>query len=93
MHARLITDHCIIKKRAFVDGLLTYGMPPTYADVIAPNILNVELHDPNKAYVDVKCPRMFYRFVVQKKRDRWRIASIKWKVIETDEWINGLIGM
>ena len=93
MHARLITGHCTIKKRAYVDGLLTYGRPPTYADVIATNIFNVELHAANKAYVDAKCPRMFYRFVVQKKRDGWRIASIKWKVIETDEWIIGLIGM
>ncbi len=92
-HATLIADHCTAKKRAYVDGLLTFGQPPTYADVVESNIFNVELNAPNKAYVDARCTWMYYRFVVHKKRNGWRIDSIKWKTGDADEWINGLIGM
>jgi hypothetical protein len=92
-HAALIRDHCTAKKRAYVDGLPTYGQPPTYADVVASNIIKTELYAPNKAHVDARCTQMLYRFVVHKKRDGWRIEGIKWKIGDADEWINGLIGM
>ena len=92
-HARLIADHCTAKKRAYVDGILTYGEPPSYADVVDANIVNAELCAPNIVNVDANCKLKIYRFVVQKKRDGWRIDSIKWKLIETDKWENGLIGM
>ena len=92
-HATLVTRFCTAKKRAYVDGLPTYGIPPTYADVIAENIVNAELCASNKAHVDVRCARMCYRFVVQRKRDGWRIDSIKWRVGDKDGWTNGLIGM
>ncbi len=92
-HARLIADHCTAKRRAYVDGLLTFGQPPTYADVVESNIINAELYAPSKAFVDARCTRKLYRFVVHKKRDDWRIDSIKWKIDAADEWTNGLIGM
>lgn len=92
-HADIIAEHCTAKKRAYVDGMLTFQKPPTYADVVETNVINAELCAPNRAYVDARCTLMFYRFVVLKKRDGWRIDSIKWKVRNADEWTNGLIGM
>ncbi len=92
-HATLIAVHCTVKKRAYVDGLLTSSKPPTYADVVEGNIISAALSAPNRAYVDARCTWKLYRFVLHKKRDGWRIDSIKWKVGETDEWKNGLIGM
>lgn len=92
-HASLIAEHCTSKKRAYVDGLLVYAKPPTYVDVVESNIIHAELNAPNKTYVDVRCTRMIYRFVVQKKRDGWRIDGIKWKIADADEWTNGMIGM
>jgi len=92
-HAALIADHCTAKKRAYVDGLPHYSKPPKYADVVEGNIINAELFAPDKACIDVKCAAIFYRFVVHRKRDGWRIESMKWKIIEKDDWKNGLIGM
>lgn len=92
-HAANIAEHCTVKKRAYVDGLLTFQQPPTYGDVVEKNIINAEMAAPNKAHVDVRCTRMIYRFVVHKKRDGWRIDGIKWKIADADAWINGLIGM
>jgi len=92
-HAALIADHCPSKRRAYVDGLPTYRRPPTYGEVVDGNIVYAELTAPNKVLVDVRCTLVFYRFVVLRKRDGWRIDGIKWRVVETDEWSNGLIGM
>ena len=92
-HAKLIADHFTTKKRAYVDGSLTYSDPPTYVDVVDRHIINAEFFASSKAYVDFQCRVTFYRFVVHKKREGWRIDSIKWKVVDTAEWSNGLIGM
>ncbi|MEW6306258.1 MAG: NTF2 fold immunity protein [Verrucomicrobiota bacterium] len=92
-HARLIQDHCTPKKRAYVDGQLTYCRPPTYGSVVEQNLIHMELGSPTKTFIDFNTPFQHYRFVVVKKGGIWKVDSIKWKVIPTDDWKNGLIGM
>ncbi len=96
-HAALILEFCTIKRRAYVDGLLSYGMPPTYGDIKEEAIIFEENPSKSRTHIDVKCPRLIYRFVVLKKQDGWRIDSIKWKSNwtghETENWQNGLIGL
>jgi hypothetical protein len=95
-HADLIAEFCTIKKRAYVDGYPTFSIPPHYGEVGSETIILEEYPSKTRAYIDVKCQRIIYRFVVQKKKDGWRIDSIKWKSnwegYETEEWKNGLIG-
>jgi len=90
--ANLIQTHCTGKKRAYVDGLLSYSRPPTYENVTEDNLLNAELVSPTRAHVDAKGLLSFYRFVVVNKRDGWRIDSLKWRVSTEDSWEKGLIG-
>lgn len=93
LHQTLITQHCTPKKRTYVDGLPTFGTPPTYDGVSSAQVFHTELAAPGKVFVDVRSTRMLYRFVVKSTRAGWRIDSIKWKITEASEWINGLIGM
>ena len=91
-HANLIKTHCTIKKRVYADDLSCYSEPPTYADVVEDNIFNVAVASKNRVHVDVKCTFKNYRFVVVRKKDGWRIDSIKWNVTMDSPWKNGLIG-
>lgn len=90
--AKLIQDHCTPKKRVYVDGMMSFRQPPTYGDVVEANLMHMELASPTKAFVDFNSPMTFHRFVVMRKGGVWKIDSIKWKVIPTDDWKNGLIG-
>ena len=41
--AKLIQDHCTLKKRVYVDGLLSFRQPQTYGDVVEANLMHMEL--------------------------------------------------
>lgn len=91
-HAALIAEHCTIKKRAYVDGLLSYSQPPVYADIVAGNRIGAEAVTAKKVHLDLGGSRMQYRFVVIFSKGEWRIDSLKWRVHESQPWTNGLIG-
>ena len=89
----IIYDFCTHKKRSYVDGLYSYGIPPTYALVVDENIVNVEAVTRSRTHVDTKLLRSHaYRFVLLKKKDGWRIDSVKWRFSDHKEWENTLIG-
>jgi hypothetical protein len=91
-HAAIIAEHCTVKKRVYVDGMLSYGEPPTYRDVVAKNLLAAELVNAKRAHIDFKGSWVSHRFVVLFKNGEWRIDSVKWRVSPSDSWTNGLIG-
>jgi hypothetical protein len=93
-HANVLASFCTIKKRAYVDGGMTFANPPTYAELDADKILKVELVSKSRAHVDTTKLRLLeYRFVVLKKRDGWRIDSLKCRTPPNVEWSNTLIGL
>lgn len=93
-HTRILATFCTIKNRAYVDGGFSFGKPPTYAELRPKKIVGVDLFSKSKAHVDTKALRFYeYRFVVIKKRDGWRIDSLKCRVPPNGEWKNRLIGM
>lgn len=92
-HARILETFCTVKRRAFVDGGVSFRTPPAYADLDAERIVAVELVAKSRAHVDAQALDFLYRFVVLKKRDGWRIDSLKYRLPPNTEWINTLIGM
>ena len=90
--AKLVQVHCTPKKRAYLDGPMSFSEPPTYGDVVEANLMHTELASPGKAFVDFNVSHTYYRFIVTNKGGVWKIDSIKWKVIPTDNWKSGLIG-
>jgi len=89
----IIRSYCTNKKRAYVDGVYSYAQPPVNEQVVEANISNVEQITRTRAYVDTnKLQGNAYRFVVLKKKDGWRIDSVKWRFSDNDEWKNTLIG-
>ena len=80
-HAKVIKDYCTPKKRAYVDGILAYRSPSTYAKVIKKNIAGTENVTKSRIHVETKklpdVPDRAYRFVMLKKKDGWRIDSEK----------------
>ena len=91
-HAAMIAEHCTVKKRAYVDGLLSYSRPPTYEDVVGANVLGAAAVTAKKVHLDFGDSQMQYRFVVVFAKGEWRIDSLKWRDHESRPWTNGLIG-
>ena len=93
-HAGILTTFCTVKRRAYVDGGGTFADPPTYGELDAEKITAVDLVAKSRAHVDTKVLKFLeYRFVVVKKRDGWRIDSLKCRMPPNTEWNNTLIGM
>jgi hypothetical protein len=93
-HARILATYCTKKKRAYVDGGGTFATPPTYAELDADKVDKVDVVTKSKVHVDTKVLKFLeYRFVVLKKRDGWRIDSLKCRMPPNEEWNNTLIGM
>ncbi len=93
-HARVLATFCTIKRRAYIDGGVTFATPPTYAELDPEKIVSVQLVTKSRAHVDTKTLKFLeYRFVVLKKRDGWRIDSLKCRMPPNAEWNNTLIGM
>lgn len=93
-HARILEMFCTEKRRAYVDGGVSFATPPTYAQLDAERIAGVEEVTKSKAHVDTAVLRLLeYRFVVLKKRDGWRIDSMKSRMPPDTVWTNTLIGM
>lgn len=89
----IIRDFCTAKKRAYVDGQLSFQYPPVYRDVLAKNLGPVEYVTTKRAYVDmVSLMSKIYRFILMKKADGWRIDSVKWRFGPAEDWENTLIG-
>jgi hypothetical protein len=93
-HASILETFCTVKRRAYVDGGVTFATPPTYGELDEEKIAAVELVTKSRAHVDTKVLKIFeYRFVVLKKRDGWRIDSLKCRMPPNTEWENTLLGM
>ncbi|MDY3557393.1 RhsIA family immunity protein [Gemmata sp. JC717] len=93
-HARILATFCTLKRRAYIDGGVTFATPPTYSELDAEKIDAVHMVTKSKAHVDTKVLKFLeYRFVVLKKRDGWRIDSLKCRMPPSTEWNNTLIGM
>ena len=90
--AKLIQEHCTPKKRANLDGPMSFREPPRYDGVVEANLMYTELASPGKAFVDFNASWSYYRFIVMNKGGVWKIDSIKWKVIPTDNWKSDLVG-
>lgn len=92
-HAEILLRYCTRKKRSYLDGIASYSKPPTYYKVIQENIASVREIDRSRVYVDTKfLDGRAYRFVVIKKKDGWRIDSVKRRFEGQGEWENTLIG-
>lgn len=93
-HASILESFCTIKRRAYVDGGVTFATPPTYGELDSERIAAVELVTKSRVHVDTKVLKSLeYRFVVLKKRDGWRIESLKCRMPPNTGWDNTLIGM
>lgn len=91
--AKILLDFCTHKKRAYVDGVASYSPSPRYRKVIRENIESTEQATRTRVHVDTAMLDFHaYRFVLLKKKDGWRLDSIKWKFKEAGEWENTLIG-
>ncbi len=94
-HAIVIERYCTQKKRAYVDGAFSFSDPPTYHMISKDTIAGVELVTKTRAHVDTKFINdQAYRFIVLKKKDGWRVDSIKRRFNLGDDapWQNCLIG-
>lgn len=78
-HTQIFLDYCTNKKRAYVDGILSYSRPPTYSQICMDNIVHVEASGSSRMHVDTRHLNSHaYRFVLLKKKDGWRIDGVKW---------------
>lgn len=92
-HREILLRYCTHKKRAYLDGIASYSNPPTYHKVIKENIASVQEINRSRVYVDTNfLDGRAYRFVVLKKKDGWRIDSVKWRFEAQGEWESTLIG-
>lgn len=88
----IIQAYCTHKKRAYVDGCISFGEPPAYVNVHPDTIEQVEYKTKSRAHVETSyVDKKAYLFVVLKKSGEWRIDSVKWKIFSSD-WENTLIG-
>lgn len=93
-HARVLATFCTLKRRAGVDGGHSFATPPVYAELDLGKIVAVHSVTKSRAHVDTSVLRhLEYRFVVLKKRDGWRIDSVKCRMPPTTDWSNTLIGI
>lgn len=70
--SQILLDYCTIRRRVYVDGMLSYGDPPAYVAVTEENIARVQMSAANRAFVDTSGDGfMAYRFVPHKKADGW----------------------
>ena len=79
-YTRVLTTYCTIKRRAYVDGGGSFCRPPTYAELGAKEIAGVTPVTRSRTHVDTTATAASSferRFVVLKKRDGWRIDSVK----------------
>ncbi len=91
--AQILMDYCTRKKRGHVDGCLSYSPTPRYGKVTRENLIGVEQATRVRVHVDTAILQFHaYRFVLLKKKDGWRIDSMKWRFKPDGEWENTLIG-
>lgn len=93
-HANILATFCTIKRRAYVDGGGAFSDPPTYNGLEAEAVAAIDLVTKSRAHVDTKQLKFLeYRFIVLKKRDGWRIDSLKCRMPPNTEWRNTLLGV
>jgi hypothetical protein len=93
-HARILATYCTKKRRAYVDGGVTFATPPTYGELDAGKIDKVDEVTKSRVHVDTAVLKFLeYRFVVLKTQDGWRIDSLKCRMPPNVKWNNTLIGM
>jgi hypothetical protein len=91
-HAALLTKYCTHKRRVYVDCIPAFSPALTYVDVNESTLINTEQPKPSRIHLDFSCRWKYRRFVLLKTAEGWLLDGVKWKVIPTDDWKNGLIG-
>ncbi|MDX1928400.1 MAG: NTF2 fold immunity protein [Pirellulaceae bacterium] len=86
----ILLMYCTHKERKY-DGGNSFSIPTTYGLLTEENIDIVESVSSSRVHVDTKkLSKAAYRFVVLKKKDGWRIESVKWRM--RSGWQNTLFG-
>lgn len=90
-HQDILLKYCTHKEREYTQGY-SFNIPPTYGDLTGEKIDAIEYASSSRVHVDTKklSRATTYRFVLLKKKDGWRIDSVKW--LMRGVWKNTLFG-